>query len=180
MAKQLDETGIDPVIRKLLLLLRAAVGLVLLIACANVANLFLVRASGRRREIAVRLAVGAGRARLMRQLLTESIILSLMGGIAGTAIAWWGVRLLEALDPAKALRVQNLTGIGAVGFSDIHLDGTALVFAAALAIVTGIIFGLVPALQSTPSSLTQALQADAGSGAGPTRILTRRTRPAPN
>ena len=84
------------------------------------------------------------------------------------------MRRLEALDPAKALRVQNLAGIGAVGFSDIHLDGTALVFAAALAIVTGIIFGLVPALQSTHSSLTKALKEEAGSGDGSKRILTSR------
>jgi Acidobacterial duplicated orphan permease len=159
-ARLLDATRVDPVVRRSLLILLGAVGLVLLIACANVANLFLVRAAGRSREIAVRLAVGAGRRRLVRQLLTESVLLSMAGGVASVFVAWWGVKLLSALDPSTTLRVQRLGGLGAVGFDSIRLDPTAFMFAALLAVATGLIFGLVPALQSTRPSLTDTLKAD--------------------
>ena len=157
-ARPLDSARVDPIVRRSLIVLLGAVGFVLLIACTNLANMFLVRASVRHREIAVRLAIGASRKRLVRQLLTESFLLSALGGIASIALASWGAQLLSRLNPDTALRAQGLGGLGAVNFATIHLDWRALVFAAVATVLTGLLFGLVPALHATRPSLIVALK----------------------
>ena len=159
-ARPLDAARVDPMVRRSVLILLGAVGLVLLIACANVANLFLVRAAGRRREIAVRLAVGAGRWRIVRQLLTESVLLSAMGGALGVVVAWWGVRALAVLDPTTAMRVGRFQAVGVVGFDGIRLDLPALAVAAGLVLFTGLLFGLAPAILATRPSLGRELKDD--------------------
>jgi putative ABC transport system permease protein len=158
IARELDATRVDPQVRRSLYIMIGAVGLVLLIACANVANLFLVRASSRVHEIAVRLAIGATRRRLVRQLVTESMLLAFLGGVAGVGIAWAAVQVLSSLDATRAFNVRNLGGVGAVTFEGIRLDQTALAVAAALTIVTGLLFGVFPALNATRPALNQQLK----------------------
>ncbi len=146
--------------RKSLLILLGAVGFVLLIACANVANLLLVRATGRKREFAIRAAMGAGRARIIRQLLTESIVLSLIGGILGLILGYAGVRALLAVSPA------GLPRIGEHGAA-VGVDWRVLAFTLGIALLTGILFGLFPAVGASRPDLNTTLKESSNrSGSG--------------
>jgi predicted permease len=132
-------------------LLFGAIGLVLLIACANVANLVLGRGAARSRELAVRAAIGASRGRLLRQLVTESLVVSLAGGAVGLLLATWGLDALLALVPESLPRS-----------AEIHLDGWALLFTFGLSLLTGLGFGVIPAWQSAQGTLHDSLKAGAG------------------
>jgi predicted permease len=137
--------------RNSLFVLLGAVGFVLLIACANVANLLLVRATGRKREFAIRAAMGAGRARIVRQLLTESIVLSITGGVLGLILGYAGVRALLAVSPAGLPRVgENGAAVG--------LDWRIFLFTLAISLFTGVLFGLFPALSASRVDLHTALK----------------------
>ncbi|MGH9702571.1 MAG: ABC transporter permease, partial [Candidatus Acidiferrales bacterium] len=140
--------------RQSLYVLLGAVGLVLLITCSNLANLLLARANARHREIAIRTVLGATRWRLVRQLLTESLALSLVGGALGLGLAYWGAHALVALSPAQLPRADQLA-----------IDGRVLGFTLIVALLAGIIFGLAPALESSRSDLNEELK---GEGRGST------------
>jgi macrolide transport system ATP-binding/permease protein len=142
--------------------LMGLVALVLLIACANLANLLLARATERGKEIAIRLSIGASRARIVRQLLTESVMLAVAGGLAGVALARWIIDSIMALKPPIAIPITL----------ELHVDWRVLVFSMIVSVITGVLFGLVPALQATKPDLIPALK-DAASQSGARRSLLR-------
>ena len=171
-----DEIRLGPLVRRLeidavgdigttLWILLGTVGIVLLVACANVANLFLVRAEGRQHELAVRTALGAGTKRITRELLSESILLALGGGALGAGLAYAGIRLLVYLQPARLPRLAEIT-----------LDPLVLLFTLALSIVAGLLFGVIPVLRYAKPQVVEALKdSTRGSSDGPGRNRARNT-----
>jgi putative ABC transport system permease protein len=167
-ARPLGAIRTDPLVARSVVVLSGAVAFVLLIACVNVAQLQLARASARWRETSVRLALGAGRTRLLRQWLTESLLLAALGGALGVLLAWWGVRVLGALAAEEAAALAStLPGLTRLGLSTIRLDGAALLFTLAATVLTGLLFGLAPALHAVRSGIADALRA--GTSTAPTR-----------
>ena len=159
----LRDALLGPTLKPTLLVLAGAVGLVLPIAVVNVANLMLARATTREREMALRLSLGAGRGRLLRQLIAESVLLAALGGAAGFLLAWGGVALIRAWNPTGILLIDS-----------IRLDGVALAFMLCVSLLTGILFGLAPALQSTRTDLNSTLKEGArGACADRARSRTR-------
>jgi putative ABC transport system permease protein len=157
----LREEIIGPV-RAVLLALFAALGLVLLIACANLSNLLLGRASARYREIGIRMALGAGRIRILRQLLTENALLVLFGCALGLLFAHWGLLALKLLSPPHIPRMD-----------EIHLDSSVLLFSLGISVCAGVLFGVLPAVQATHDNVNQSLKEGARESSAGARLRTR-------
>ena len=167
--RPLDAIRFDPAMSRSVAALTAAVALVLLLACANLASLLLARATARTREISVRLAIGARRSSLIRQLLTESAVLAFLGAALGLGLAQLGVQSLSRLWEKSATAVgTGVSGLTHFGMSAIQLDNAVVLFTVALAVLTAFLIGLLPALQATRPNLTLGLK-EGGAGTGPRR-----------
>jgi predicted permease len=180
-AVTLAEERMDPTIRTSVLFIFGAVGFLLLIACVNVANLLLARASTREREVAIRKAMGAGRGRIIRQLLAESGLVAVLGGVTGLVMSYWGVSLVRDLAPV-AIRGSifrgAMAGLTEMGLDSIRFDGSVVLFGAAVMILSVLIFGVAPAVFTAGGDLTSSLK-DGGRGTtglrGSRGLLSQRT-----
>jgi putative ABC transport system permease protein len=167
VAQRIGQARVEPTLRRSVLLLFAAAACVLLITCANIAGLLLARGRMRRRELAIRMAIGSGRARIIRQLLIESLVLAAVAGACGTAFAVWGVDMFAQYAPT-ALWTGRVT---ISPFSTPTLDGRALLFALGVTLVTSVLCGLAPALDTSRAPLTHALKEDERGGGASRRIF---------
>jgi predicted permease len=171
-AERLADAKVDSGIRYSLIVLFAAIGFVLLIACVNLANLLLSRAVARQKDVAVRLSLGATRAALIRQFLIESVLLALLGGLAGLLVAAWGLELLRFLQPEAAGRFWS-GYVRAVDADSLKIQGPVVAFNLLLSLITGLLFGLWPAFRSTRCETSQALKGTGEAAASPRGVWRR-------